>query len=152
MLASLLASCEESNENGKLDGMWQLTEVAYSRGGQYDSIANTKDARVYISFQRRLGAITPGTYRSDTIGNQVMMRFHYSGSSLSLYNFYVYRETWGEIGTERHVTETLLTDSASILLRPFGIDGIRADFHIDNLSRTRMTLTSDYAHLTLKKF
>ena len=48
----LLAACDRQlDENGHLDGMWQLTEF---REAPADAVVSTRDDGLYISFQRHL--------------------------------------------------------------------------------------------------
>ncbi|MEI3531564.1 MAG: lipocalin-like domain-containing protein [Bacteroidaceae bacterium] len=71
---------------------------------------------------------------------------------LKLHDFYAFYETAGPLGTERHSEEKLLTDSATTLLQPFGIDGLFANFNILKLTGSSMILQSDYARLVMRKF
>lgn len=145
-------SCDRLTENGRLDGMWQLLSVSYSLPAGEDSLVNVKSDKVYLSFQNDLAQITPGSFKTDSMGQRVLMRFRKTSSRLKLHDFHVFRETTGPIGTERHSEEKLLVDSAETMLRPFGIDGIYADFRIEKLSGDAMVLSSDYARLVLRKF
>ncbi len=148
----LLLACDRMTDNGRLDGMWQLMSVSYSRNAGGDSVVNVKDDRVYLQFQSNLAQITPGALRTDSMGRQIMMRFEKKGGNLRMYDFYAFYETVGPIGTERRTEEILLKDSSTVMLRPFGIDGLYADFSILKMNGDIMILKSGFAKLTLRKF
>ncbi|MEI3531565.1 MAG: lipocalin-like domain-containing protein [Bacteroidaceae bacterium] len=74
-VCALFASCDKMTNNGNLDGMWQLISVSYNKTGGEDSIVNVKNERVYMNFQQKLGQITPGTFRTDSMGRYLLMRF-----------------------------------------------------------------------------
>ena len=147
-----LASCDTMTDNGRLDGMWQLMSVSYNVQGGQDSVVNVKNSRVYMHFQSDLAQITPGALRTDSMGRHILMRFDKKGGNLRLHDFYAFFETAGPIGTERSAEEILLADSATTMLRPFGIDGLYANFAIRKLNGKAMVLQSDFAKLTLRKF
>lgn len=151
-VCALFASCDKMTNNGNLDGMWQLISVSYNKTGGEDSIVNVKNERVYMNFQQKLGQITPGTFRTDSMGRYLLMRFEKKSGMLKLHDFYVFYETAGPLGTERHSEEKLLSDSATTLLQPFGIDGLFANFNILKLTGSSMILQSDYARLVMRKF
>ena len=153
IVASLMMiSCDTMTRNGKLDGMWQYLSITYHTATGADSVVNIKDDKVYMMYGENLGQISPGAYRTNSMGDRVLMRFHKRGRTLELYDFTVYREEIGPIGTERHSVEVVLTDSASTLLAPFGVDGISARFHIKRLDGAKMELTSSSADILLRKF
>lgn len=147
-----LVACDTMTDNGRLDGMWQLLSVSYNVSEGQDSVVNVKNSRVYMHFQSNLAQITPGALATDSMGRQILMRFDKKGGNLRLHDFYAFSETVGPIGTERLAEEILLTDSATTLLRPFGIDGLYANFAIRKLDGKAMVLESDFAKLTLRKF
>lgn len=145
-------ACDRMTDNGVLDGMWQLTSVAYKGGEGVDSIVNMRGKGVYFSFQKKLAQITPGEFQTDSTGERILMRFKKSSGALQLYDFHTFIEEVGPIGTERHSVEKLLTDSASTLLQPFGINGISAGFDIEKLNGDAMILQSTYARLIFRKY
>lgn len=148
----LLFSCDRMTRNGVLDGMWQYLSVSYHLPDGSDSVVNMKNKKVYMIYGDDLGQISPGEYANDSLDKRVLMRFDKSGKSLRLFDFTVYGEEVGEIGTERHSVERRLADSTSVILAPFGVNGIYADFHIDRLDGEKMVLSSDYANIILRKF
>jgi hypothetical protein len=149
-LAFVLAACENMSDKSKFEGQWQLLEVAYSHGGDYDSTVNVKSARVYFRFQSTLGQIRPGSFSTEEMGGNINMHFRRTSKRLKLYDFYAYNYESALDG--KHDWDTAITDSSTTLLQPFGIDGIYADFCIEKLTGSDMVLRSDYARLTFRRF
>lgn len=149
IVAMLCASCDKQPCNGKLDGMWHLISVCYRNTSVGDSTVNIKTKHIYLSFQLQLAQFTMGNLSSE-IAPIVYARFDKSSNTLSLYDFY-YHNSSTNIIESNDATDILQTDSLSTTMRPIGIDGISAEFHIDKLTNSVMQLTSDFAKISLKK-
>ena len=121
-------SCDiEHIDNGKLDGLWKLQAL--------DSLSNqvTVDmSRSNLSYAIQGNLLQLG---------RVYFRFDHQGDSLILHDPYV---------NSFDVSETL-TDSS--LVTPFGINNIpREAFDVDELSRSKMVLRSEFLRLHFEKY
>lgn len=128
-LAAGVTSCEiEHIDNGKLDGLWKLQAM--------DSLSN----QVTVDMSRsNLSYAIQGNLLQ--LGKNVFYRFEHQGDSLILYDPYL---------NSFDVSEPL-TDLN--LVRPFGINNIpRETFHVDELSRSKMVLSSELLKLYFEKF
>ena len=77
LLAFLLViafACGKNPENGKLDGMWQLTEIESANG----ATVSKKSDRIYYSFQLHVVELRRIGFR------EYRGHFNYTGDSLSL--------------------------------------------------------------------
>ena len=121
-------SCDiEHIDNGKLDGLWKLQAM--------DSLSNqvTVDmSRSNLSYAIQGNLLQLG---------RVYFRFDHKGDSLILHDPYV---------NSFDVSETL-TDIS--LVTPFGINNIpREAFYVDELSRSKMVLRSEFLRLHFEKY
>lgn len=121
-------SCDiEHIDNGKLDGLWKLQAM--------DSLSNqvTVDmSRYNLSYAIQGNLLQLG---------RVYFRFDHQGDSLILHDPYV---------NSFDVSETL-TDIS--LVTPFGINNIpREAFYVDELSRSKMVLRSEFLRLHFEKY
>ena len=121
-------SCDiEHIDNGKLDGLWKLQAL--------DSLSN----QVTIDMSRsNLSYAIQGNLLQ--LG-RVYFRFDHQGDSLILHDPYV---------NSFDVSETLIDIS---LVTPFGINNIpREAFYVDELSRSKMVLRSEFLRLHFEKY
>ena len=121
-------SCDiEHIDNGKLDGLWKLQAM--------DSLRNqvTVDmSRSNLSYAIQGNLLQLG---------RVYFRFDHQGDSLILHDPYV---------NSFDVSETLIDIS---LVTPFGINNIpREAFYVDELSRSKMVLRSEFLRLHFEKY
>ncbi|MDD7631682.1 MAG: lipocalin-like domain-containing protein [Parabacteroides sp.] len=121
-------SCDiEHIDNGKLDGLWKLQVI--------DSLSNqvTVDmSRSNLSYAIQGNLLQLG---------RVYFRFDHQGDSLILHDPYV---------NSFDVSETLIDIS---LVTPFGINNIpREAFYVDELSRSKMVLRSEFLRLHFEKY
>ena len=121
-------SCDiEHIDNGKLDGLWKLQAL--------DSLSNqvTVDmSRSNLSYAIQGSLLQLG---------RVYFRFDHQGDSLILHDPYV---------NSFDVSETLIDIS---LVTPFGINNIpREAFYVDELSRSKMVLRSEFLRLHFEKY
>ena len=121
-------SCDiEHIDNGKLDGLWKLQAL--------DSLSNqvTVDmSRSHLSYAIQGNLLQLG---------RVYFRFDHQGDSLILHDPYV---------NSFDVSETLIDIS---LVTPFGINNIpREAFYVDELSRSKMVLRSEFLRLHFEKY
>ena len=121
-------SCDiEHIDNGKLDGLWKLQAM--------DSLSNqvTVDmSRSNLSYAIQGNLLQLG---------RVYFRFDHQGDSLILHDPYV---------NSFDVSETLIDIS---LVTPFGINNIpREAFYVDELSRGKMVLRSEFLRLHFEKY
>ena len=121
-------SCDiEHIDNGKLDGLWKLQAM--------DSLSNqvTVDmSRSNLSYAIQGNLLQLG---------RVYFRFDHQVDSLILHDPYV---------NSFDVSETLIDIS---LVTPFGINNIpREAFYVDELSRSKMVLRSEFLRLHFEKY
>ena len=121
-------SCDiEHIDNGKLDGLWKLQAL--------NSLSNqvTVDmSRSNLSYAIQGNLLQLG---------RVYFRFDHQGDSLILHDPYV---------NSFDVSETLIDIS---LVTPFGINNIpREAFYVDELSRSKMVLRSEFLRLHFEKY
>ena len=74
--------------------------------------------------------------------SQTLCRFSYTGDQLAITDVYV----------NRRGNDSLITDPAFDKLKPTGIMGNRAQFHIEKLDANQMHLRSDFARILFRKF
>ena len=130
--AALIAgatSCEiEHIDNGNLDGLWKLQAI--------DSLSNQTTVDMSTS---NLSYAIQGNLLQLT--KTLFYRFDLQGDSLILHDPYV---------NLFDVSEPL-TDIKEV--RPFGINNIpREAFHVDELSRSKMVLSSELLRLHFEKY
>ena len=130
----LLTSCEiEFSNNGKLDGFWQLIAVD-TLSTQHTSDLKTS-GRTW-AFQGRLLEMrdTKGGY------SDLYFSFEHRGDSLFLDSPYL---------SDRDVDDIKITDIN--IVRPYGVNGLKEGFEIENLSNNKLILRSKTLRLMLRK-
>ena len=130
-----LTSCDiEHIDNGHLDGLWKLQAI--------DSLSN--QATVDMSGSNIAYAVQGNLLRlrlTPSSSRIFYYRFDHQGDSLILHDPYINTFDKSEP----------LTDVNKV--RPFGINSIpREAFHVDELSRSKMVLSSDYLRLHFEKY
>ncbi len=124
----LLASCDrKGDENGALDGMWQLTEWRNETG----QVVADQNAGIYYSFQLKL------------------MKVQVPFSTACYLSHFVHQDDELIVGQPTHWP----TDSIYSLseLTKYGVpaDG---HFHVDALSSSRLVLSSETGRLSFRKY
>ena len=130
----LLTSCEiEFSNNGKLDGFWQLIAVD-TLATQHTSDLKTS-GRTW-AFQGRLLEMrdTKGGY------SDLYFSFEHRGDSLFLDSPYL---------SDRDVDDIKITDVN--IVRPYGVNGLKEGFEIENLSNNKLILRSKTLRVMLRK-
>lgn len=130
----LLTSCEiEFSNNGKLDGFWQLIAVD-TLATQHTSDLETS-GRTW-AFQGRLLEMrdTKGGY------SDLYFSFEHRGDSLFLDSPYL---------SDRDADDIKITDVN--IVRPYGVNGLKEGFEIENLSNNKLILRSKTLRLMLRK-
>jgi len=111
LLFVIVLACGKNPENGKLDGMWQLTEIESANGV---SISKKSD-RIYYSFQLQVVELRRVGY------NEYRGHFNYTGDSLSLnIHDYMIKDTCAFFGLKTmkdHFAIEVLTGSTMMLSR-----------------------------------
>lgn len=125
-----IASCDiEHIDNGNFDGLWKLQAID-SLSNQSTVDMNTSNMSYAV--QGNLLQLQPST---------VFYRFDLQGDSLILHDPYV----------NSFDISKPLTDINKV--RPFGINNIpREAFHVDELSRSKMVLSSESLRLHFEKY
>ena len=130
----LLTSCEiEFSNNGKLDGFWQLIAVD-TLATQHTSDLKTS-GRTW-AFQGRLLEMrdTKGGY------SDLYFSFEHRRDSLFLDSPYL---------SDRDADDIKITDVN--IVRPYGVNGLKEGFEIENLSNNKLVLRSKTLRLMLRK-
>ena len=123
-------SCDiEHIDNGHLDGLWRLQAI--------DSLSN--QATVDMSGSSIAYAVQGNLLQLQLA--TIFYRVEHQGDSLILHDPYINTFDKSEP----------LTDINKV--RPFGINSIpREAFHVDELSRSKMVLSSEYLRLHFEKY
>ncbi|MDD4637277.1 MAG: lipocalin-like domain-containing protein [Bacteroidales bacterium] len=118
LLLVMVIACGKNPENGKLDGMWQLTEIESANGV---SISKKSD-RIYYSFQLHVVELRRIGY------DEYRGHFDYTGDSLSLHmRDYMIKDTCSFFGLKTMNDQfaiEVLTGSNMMLRR----DNVRLKF------------------------
>lgn len=124
----LVASCKMGDENGELDGMWQLTEW---RDKATDHIVKTNQDSLYYCFQQKLVKFQHGS-----LSEHYLSRFEHTSDELV-----IGQTTAWPADEVRPLTE----------LAPFGVpaDG---RLHVERLSNSHMVLSTAASTLTFRKY
>ena len=129
LLSVLCAGCERmTDENGDLDGMWQLTEW---RDKSTNKIVKTNEDHIYYNVQ--LDLIKFQEYNKNTY---YLSHFAVTSDSLLISAPYYWP---GD--QQRPMSE----------VSKFGVPA-NVHFHIDALTNSRMQLSTDVAVLTFRKY
>lgn len=134
MLSLFSISCSKQPINGKLDGMWQLTEIEYPNG------TNVFPSKVYYSIQLhilKLSNIHDGSLHGSNTDYYVG-RFEHTNDSLNFYDIRHYKE------------EEVIANPVE--LAPYGLNGISDHFAIEKLTGSNMVLKSTDITLYFRKF
>lgn len=123
------ASCDKVDDNGDLGGMWQLTEWRALPSGE---VRATKTDAIFYSVQLNLMKFS--IYND--MDTYHLARFSHRNDSLIL----------GKIYARPDEKEVPATELAKYGVPPSGA------FAIDNLTSSSMTLRSDSAVLTFRKY
>ena len=134
----LTCSCESYLVNGNLDGLWQVQTI---ENKQTNEITDCK-GDIYYSFQRNL--IQLGyKYPNKPIGHVMhhyISSFENFGDSLFIEGFhYQYSDSTGPVNNIS-------------TLNKFGIYDSTTTFHIEELNKKSLILTSDKARITMRKY
>lgn len=136
------ASCElETSDNGNLDGFWHLIRIdTLSTGGSSD----LSKVRRFWAVQHKL--INMRDADQDALG--VYCRFDHKGDSLHIYQPYFnhWHQDQGDDGGDIPISE-----EQSDTLKMYGLSGLSTWFKIDQLTGSRMILTSKDKRLFFKK-
>lgn len=128
----VLAVCSctfETSKNGDLDGAWHLLSI---NGKPLD-----EHPQLYWSIQSKLLELRD---KSTNCGI-FLLRFSHEGSTLKVYQPYIY---------DRENGDKVLEDATP--LQPFGIYKLEETFEVKNLNGSRMTLKSENVTLEFRKF
>ncbi len=135
MVLALLGSCElETSRNKKLDGYWCLQQIdSIGTGG----VNTMQGKRLFWAIQHKLLELR------DVDGkiSKCLLRFERQGDSLLLSEPYLYDRENGDKRLEN--TEILLH---------YGVNSLNEHFKIDNLTTSRMVLSSRKCRLHFVKF
>ena len=129
-----LLSCDlETSDNGKLDGLWQLTTIdTLNTGGTTDVRQNS----ISWAFQGKLLEV-----RNVNEMRDVIYRFNHTEGSLKLSDPYISEREEGDIkldNTER--------------LRIYGISQLEPNYRILQLGKNRMCLEDGTLRLSFRKY
>lgn len=130
-----MAACTmETSDNGKLDGMWQLTQLdTLSTAGCTDM----RQSGIFWSVQRNL-LKTAALYESDT---GVFFRFQHNGTQLTISEPYIDNRSEGDIKVEDPE-----------VLSKYNIDALEQTFEIEKLTSAKMVLTSERFRFHFRKY
>lgn len=142
-LTALLASCDKTPANGKLDGMWQLMETCdIAPDGTVSAPVSRKDEGIYWSIQLQMLNIHTQHALLNGHSYDTTARIVCRGNRLELISTYIHFDN----------RDSLLTDPQTPALEPLGIRGNTAVFTIVENTRSRLVLESGYNRLTFRKF
>ena len=135
MVLVMLGSCElERSRNKKLDGYWRLQQIdTIGTGG----VNTMQGKRMFWAIQHKLLELR------DIDGNvaKCLLRFEKQGDSLMLSQPYLY---------DRENGDKPLTNTE--ILQHYGVNRLNEHFRIDNLTSSRMVLSSRKCRLHFVKF
>ena len=135
MVLVMLGSCElERSRNKKLDGYWRLQQIdTIGTGG----VNTMQGKRMFWAIQHKLLELR------DIDGNvaKCLLRFEKQGDSLMLSQPYLY---------DRENGDKPLTNTE--ILQHYGVTRLNEHFRIDNLTSSRMVLSSRKCRLHFVKF
>lgn len=126
----ITASCGKLPINSRLDGMWQLINIATDG----NESTETKEERLYYAVQLELiGLQKEGDMK-------YLGRFTQTNDSLIVYDFRL------------HISGDNSTQASSGDLKEWGIEGTTERFGIEELTTDKMILRSHSSKLTFRKF
>lgn len=131
---TLLACTMETSDNGKLDGMWQLTQLdTLATGGSTDM----RKSGVFWSVEKNL-LETSALYGG---AEPVLFRFQHVGSQLSISDPYIDKRVDGDIKVEDPE-----------VLSFYNIDGLEQTFDVESLSSGKMKVKSARFRFHFRKY
>lgn len=136
-VAALMSSCESYLANGYLDGFWQVQSI---ENKLTDEITDC-EGNIYYSFQRDLVLLT---YKSPhrPIGQakeHYIAYFTHQGDTIAMTDFRIYLDKEG-------------TQAPLHSLEKFGLYDLFTTFYVEQLSKETMTLSSEKARITMRKY
>lgn len=135
-IVMILSSCGdflETSDNGKLDGLWQLTRIdTLGTGGGLDVTTDRKYLAVQASFLE---------VRDADMAERYMFRFSYDGDQLVLSDARL---------NDRSLGDPEVADVA--VLTPYGINRLSETFKVEKLTGSRLVLVSSTLRLIYRKF
>lgn len=144
----LLNSCDKLPDNGKLDGMWQLTSI--EKNGKIEDV---KAKAKYWSVRLRLFQ-----YSSNRSMNSQVYYSHFTkeGSTLVLRDFCTQAsyEKEGDDNEWISIDESSILNEWGLYFTPDASNNkkVTSTFHIAELTNSSMILTTDSTKLTFRKF
>ena len=143
-------SCDKLPKNDELDGMWHLQQMTtFSATSEEDGASeDIAEKGIYWNINLDLLQIYSKNqvmYHDDKSGKDVYhayCRFEYTGTTLNVSKVYLSFD----------VRDSLLTDSETSILEPYGILGCADKFNIEQLGSKRMILVSDDKRLVFRRF
>ena len=126
--ATIFSACKMGDENGDLDGMWQLTEW---RDKATNQIVKSKDDSLYYSVQQKLIK-----FQHSGHATQYLCTFTHTPDSLIIDKVTIWPDD--EI---RPISE----------LAPYGVPS-NGKFHVDVLTGNRMELSADDRIILFRKY
>lgn len=131
LLIGALASCEvHTSNNGDLDGYWQMVQMDSVAS---DKVTNMKGSGIFYAVYAHLLQVHGA-------GTQVSFRFKHFGDSLTLYSPYA------DYGQNDQPVEDVS------VLKPYGINRLHENFHVDALSNSKMILSNQDVRLYFRKY
>lgn len=128
-LLACVSSCDiEHIDNGKLDGLWKLQ--AMDSLGTSTTVDMSRTNMAY-AVQGNLLQLHP---------KQLYFRFDHTGDSLILHDPYI---------NLFDVSKPLTNIEEA---RPFGVNNFREAFHVDELSRGKLVLSTEILRLHFEKY
>lgn len=134
---ALMSSCESYLVNGELDGFWQVQSIE----NKLTDETTDCEGDIYYSFQRDLVLLT---YKSPhrpigQIKEHYIAYFAHQEDSISMTDFRIY--------LDKEATQAPLHS-----LEKFGLYDLFTTFHIEQLTKEALTLSSDKACITMRKY
>lgn len=135
-IVMILSSCGdflETSDNGKLDGLWQLTRIdTLGTGGSLDVTSDRKYLAVQAGFLE---------VRDADMAERYMFRFSYDGDQLVLSDARL---------NDRSLGDPEVADVG--VLMPYGINRLSVTFKVEKLTGSRLVLVSSTLRLIYRKF
>lgn len=135
MCVFLLSACEfETSDNGDLDGYWQWLSLDTLSSGE---CVDMRETLIFWAFEGDLLEIR------DNCGSNpnVFFRFSHEADSLFIYD---------PILDKKDSSDIVLTDYSVLI--PYAIQSMPEHFHVDHLSGSSMTLSSESFRLSFRKY
>ena len=138
LLVLINISCESHLINGDLDGFWQVRTVEHLKKGE--TIYHNNEA--FYAFQRHIVQLTlqTETHVMGQMGPRYHAEFNWQDDSIKFGEFREY-DLYGckkRVGLDT--------------LKIFGIFHENETFHVENLNRTSLILTSEETRIKLRKY